>query len=86
MKILSHKEFSVFSKLRELRKKLAAKDSVLPFVVFTDEQLALIVRQKPENLEKLTAIQGIGQSKTEKYGSAVLKILKEQNESGRESV
>ena len=86
MKVLSHKEFSVFSKLRELRKKLAAKDSVLPFVVFTDEQLALIVRQKPENLEKLTAIQGIGQSKTEKYGSAVLKILKEQNESGRESV
>ena len=86
MKILSHEEFSVFSKLRELRKALAAKDGVPPFVVFTDEQLALIVRQKPENFEKLTAIQGIGQSKTEKYGSAVLKILKEQNESDGESV
>lgn len=86
MKILSQEEFSVFSKLRELRKALAAKDGVPPFVVFTDEQLALIVRQKPENLEKFTAIQGIGQSKAEKYGSAVLKTLKEQNEADGESV
>ena len=52
----------------------------------TDEQLSLIVKQKPENLGKLTAIQGIGQTKAEKYGEAVLGILKGQNESGRESV
>lgn len=44
MKILSQEEFSVFSKLRELRKAVAAKDGVPLFVVFTDEQLALIER------------------------------------------
>ena len=86
MKILTPEEFALFSKLRELRKELASKDGVPPFVVFTDEQLSLIVKHKPENLGKLTAIQGIGQAKAEKYGEAVLGILKGQNESGRESV
>ena len=47
---------------------------------------SLIVKQKPENLGKLTAIQGIGQAKAEKYGEAVLKILKGQNETCGETV
>ena len=86
MKVLTPEEFAVFSKLRDLRKELASKDGVPPFVVFTDEQLSLIVKQKPENLGKLTAIQGIGQAKAEKYGEAVLKILKGQNETCGETV
>ena len=86
MKVLTPEEFAVFSKLRDLRKELVSKDGVPPFVVFTDEQLSLIVKQKPENLSNLTAIQGIGQSKAEKYGEAVLKILKGQNETYGETV
>ncbi len=77
MKILSPEDFSVFSKLRELRKEVAAKDGVPPFVVFTDEQLASIVKQKPENLGKLAAIPGIGQTKTEKYGNSVIQVINE---------
>lgn len=77
MKLLTSEEFAVFSKLRELRKDLASKDGVPPFVVFTDEQLASIVKQKPENLGKLTAIQGIGQLKAEKYGNSVIQIINE---------
>ena len=42
MKVLTPEEFAFFSKLRELRKELAAKDGVPPFVVFTDEQLSSI--------------------------------------------
>ena len=86
MKVLTPEEFAVFSKLRDLRKELVSKDGVPPFVVFTDEQLSLIVKQKPENLGNLTAIQRIGQSKAEKYGEAVLKILKGQNETCGETV
>ena len=80
MKVLAPEEFAVFSKLRELRKELASKDGVPPFVVFTDEQLASIVKQKPENLGKLTAIQGIGQAKAEKYGKQILEALRNQDE------
>lgn len=86
MKILSPEEFALFSKLRNLRKELAAKDGVPPFVVFTDEQLASIVKQNPTDLGKLTAIQGIGQAKAEKYGNAVFKVLQERNEAGRQPV
>ena len=86
MKVLSPDEFAVFSRLRNLRKELAAKDGVPPFVVFTDEQLASIIRQNPTDLGKLTAVQGIGQAKAEKYGNAVLKILQVSNESGKQPV
>lgn len=86
MKVLTPAEFAVFSRLRELRKELAAKDGVPPFVVFTDEQLAAIVKQKPTDLGKLTAIQGIGQAKAEKYGDVVLKVIQEADETGKQSV
>ena len=61
MKVLTTEEFAVFSKLREKRKELAVKEGVPPFVIFTDEQLSQIVKQKPDNLGKLAAIQGVGQ-------------------------
>ena len=86
MKILSPDEFALYSKLRNLRKELAAKDGVPPFVVFTDEQLASIIKQNPTDLGKLSAIQGIGQTKAEKYGNAVLKAIQEQNEAGKQPV
>ena len=75
MKVLAPDEFAVFSRLREIRKELAAKDGVPPFVVFTDEQLAAIVKQKPSNIGQFTAIQGIGQAKAEKYWNEVEKVL-----------
>lgn len=86
MKVLTPMEFAVFSKLRELRKEFASKEGVPPFVVFTDEQLASIVKQKPSDLGKLIAIQGIGQAKAEKYGTAVLKIIKETDEADGQPV
>ena len=80
MKVLAPQEFSFFSKLRDMRKELAAKDGVPPFVVFTDEQLATIVKQKPQNIGQFTAIQGIGQAKAEKYWGAVQTILQNRDE------
>ena len=77
MKVLPPDEFAVFSKLRELRKELAAKDSVPPFVVYTDEQLAAIVKAKPVTIEQLVAVQGVGHAKAEKYGEATLKTIVE---------
>ena len=76
MQVLSPEDFAIFSKLRELRKLLAARDSVPPFVVFTDEVLANIVKAKPDDLGKLAAIGGVGQAKIEKYGNDVLAVLR----------
>ena len=85
MQVLTKEEFAVFSKLREWRKKEAAKEKIPPYVIFTDEQLAQIVKQNPGDAGQIGAISGIGQSKIEKYGNAVIQITKAQviqNEEG----
>ncbi len=76
MQVLPPDEFAIFADLRELRKSLAKRDGVPPFVVFTDEVLANIVKAKPDNLGKLAAIGGVGQVKIEKYGNDVLAVLR----------
>lgn len=76
MQFLPPDEFAIFADLRELRKSLAKRDGVPPFVVFTDEVLANIVKAKPDNLGKLAAIGGVGQVKIEKYGNDVLAVLR----------
>ena len=45
--VLSPADFAVFSKLREVRKALAEKEAIPAYSVFTNEQLAQIVREKP---------------------------------------
>ncbi len=75
MKVLPPEEFAVFSRLREMRKELAQKDNMPPFVVFTDEQLAAIVKKRPVDTASLAAIPGVAAAKAEKYGPAVFAVL-----------
>ena len=44
--VLSDEDFASFSKLRELRKKIAEKTGVPVFAVFTNEQLSQMVLKK----------------------------------------
>jgi len=70
--VLSERDFSVFSKLRAIRKELAAADGAPAYVVFTDEELANIARL-PEVTEKaVLEIQGIGEKKLARYGKALI--------------
>lgn len=75
MKVLSQEDFSVFSKLREIRKKIATEEQIPAYAVFTDEQLAQIVKTKPDSIQKLQLISGIGQSRAEKYGRQFIELL-----------
>ncbi len=45
------------------------------FVVFTDATLVAIAEAKPESLESLGSLAGIGPAKLEKYGESVLGVL-----------
>ncbi|MFL6131479.1 MAG: ATP-dependent DNA helicase UvrD2 [Nocardioidaceae bacterium] len=65
----------LFERLREWRKARAAEDSVPAFVVFTDATLQLIAEHKPRSAEALLRINGIGRSKLERYGEAVLDLV-----------
>lgn len=73
--VLTEPQFVVFSKLREMRKTLSLEESIPPFVIYTDEQLAEIAKLNPKSLSVLGSISGIGQGKLEKYGKVTLETL-----------
>lgn len=78
--LLSEAEFSIFSKLRECRKILAANDAVPAYAVFTDEELAEIARLPVIDVGKLISVKGIGDKKVEKYGSQLIELYKSKKE------
>lgn len=73
--VLSAGDFAVYAKLRDLRKQLAEREAVPPYAVFTNEQLAAIVQGRVDSLTALKKIDGIGDSRAEKYGKSVLTLL-----------
>ena len=72
---LSAEDFAVFVKLRDTRNALAERDGVPPYAVFTNEQLAEVVRRKVTSTAGLAQIEGVGPARIEKYGAALLAAL-----------
>ena len=70
-------EEQTFDALRQWRKDTALEADVPAFVVFTDATLTAIAEARPESLEQLAKLPGVGPSKLEKYGEAVLAVLVE---------
>jgi len=79
--ILAPVEFDVFSRLRELRKELAQKEAIPVYALFTNEQLAQIVQQRCQTKSDLAKIDGIGESKIDKYADHLLPLLVSLRES-----
>lgn len=75
--VLTEQQFSYFAALRELRKQLAEQDGVPVFAVFTNEQLAKIVQMPVTTAAQLKSIDGVGESKLNRYGNAVLNALQQ---------
>jgi DNA helicase-2/ATP-dependent DNA helicase PcrA len=70
-------EEQTFDALRQWRKEVALAADVPAFVVFTDATLTAIAEARPGSLEELAKLAGVGPSKLEKYGEAVLAVLVE---------
>ncbi|WP_312180876.1 ATP-dependent DNA helicase UvrD2 [Arthrobacter sp.] len=64
-----------FEALREWRRETASEAGVPAFVVFTDATLVAIAEDKPPTLNRLATLAGVGPSKLERYGEAVLAVL-----------
>jgi len=58
--------------LRELRRGLATREEVPPYVIFSDATLLELSTDLPENTEELLGVNGIGQKKASKYGKDIL--------------
>lgn len=73
--ILPPEEFAVFSRLRELRKDMAQTEAVPVYTLFTNEQLAQMVQRRCRSRSDLAQIDGIGDSKIDKYAERLLSLL-----------
>jgi len=73
---LNAEDFAVFSALRDVRKELAERDGVPVYAVFTNEQIAEMVTSKADSLTALRKIDGVGDSRIEKYGERFVAALR----------
>ncbi|HXG90928.1 MAG TPA: HRDC domain-containing protein [Blastocatellia bacterium] len=73
--LIKEEDVPLFNTLRDWRNERAKKEGLSPYIVFTNRQLASIVAARPSSLTRLAEIEGIGKMKTEKYGTAILKLL-----------
>jgi ATP-dependent DNA helicase RecQ len=65
-----------FAALREWRKAEARAQAVPAYVIFHDATLAEIAARRPASLAELRLVPGVGESKLERYGEAVLAVLR----------
>jgi ATP-dependent DNA helicase RecQ len=65
---------SLFEALRGWRAAEAKKQRIPPYVIFHDTVLRDIAAVRPSSLEELGQIKGVGASKLQRYGAAVLRL------------
>ncbi|MDE2336213.1 MAG: DNA helicase RecQ [Alphaproteobacteria bacterium] len=64
--------------LKNVRRALAQAQNVPPYVIFHDRTLREMASRKPQTLEKMAHLHGVGERKLVKYGGAFLDILRRQ--------
>jgi len=67
---------NLFALLKELRKDIADRAGVPPFVIFHDRTLVEIAANRPESMDMLLEIHGVGKKKCEKYGDQILTLVR----------
>ncbi|MDE6154570.1 MAG: DNA helicase RecQ [Muribaculaceae bacterium] len=73
----------LYSILKDLRKKIAKKLDLPPYVIFQDPSLEAMATTYPVTIDELQNITGVGAGKAKRYGEEFLKVIKahvEENE------
>lgn len=66
----------LFAMLKDLRKKLAKKKNLPPFVIFQDPSLEDMSIQYPTSIDELQHITGVGAGKAKRYGKEFVDLIK----------
>lgn len=66
----------LYKMLLDLRRKIARKHNVPPYVVFMDVSMESMATFYPITIEELQNIQGVGAGKAKRYGSDFCKLIK----------
>ncbi len=73
----------LFALLKDLRKQIARKHNLPPFVIFQDPSLEDMAIQYPIKLDELKQITGVGSGKAERFGRPFIELISryvEENE------
>ena len=65
----------LFEKLKEARQAMAKKRKVPAYVIFHDKTLIELAGRRPQSFEEMLEINGIGESKLEKFGQSLLDVI-----------
>jgi ATP-dependent DNA helicase RecQ len=68
-------EDPLFETLNTLRKEIAQKENVPPYIIFSDLTLMEMAEKKPQNRWEMLKIRGIGNQKFKNYGDLFLKTI-----------
>jgi ATP-dependent DNA helicase RecQ len=69
-------DMGLFEQLKGLRRDVAKKHNLPPYVVFQDISLTQMATSFPETLKDLEQIQGVGQGKARKFGQPFVDFIK----------
>jgi superfamily II DNA helicase RecQ len=75
--VLSEADFAVYSRLREIRKRISEEKGFPVYAVFSNEQLAAMVTERITSKTSMKKIDGIGDGKVESYANEFLGVLQE---------
>jgi len=74
---ISEEDSELWEALRTCRRTLADEHEVPPYVIFHDRTLREMLQWRPGNASELLSINGVGQTKLDRYGQYFLEVLKE---------
>ena len=66
----------LYSMLKDLRKKMAKKLDLPPYVIFQEPSLEAMATTYPITLDELANISGVGAGKAKRYGEEFVKLIK----------
>ncbi len=75
----SAEDAGLFLRLKSLRKEIADRHGLPPYMIFPDKSLHEMACSRPGDRESFSAISGVGEFKLEKYGPEFMEEIRKEN-------
>jgi ATP-dependent DNA helicase RecQ len=73
--LVSEEDAPLLSALKAKRRALAEQQKVPAYIIFNDKTLIEMAERRPQNLDQMASIGGVGAKKLESYGQAFLSVI-----------
>ena len=67
----------LYERLRKLRKQIADRHSLAPYMVFADSTLRLMTQLRPQNIAEFAELSGVNEYKAQQYGDRFISEIRE---------